>query len=94
VVLGGELQEDQAMTCPKPAPLRVWWRPIAGGDPIIFVRVRSRREAKLVCRTLCEYDIFLVASRIWNDESDLDNSGGVEKFDGRDWVDITEELKP
>jgi hypothetical protein len=66
---------------PKPGALRTWHIPQVPGKPF-QVRVRSLREAKLLLRTLANYDAFQFENRI---KPDYSNAQGLEEFDGKEW---------
>lgn len=56
--------------------LRVWWIPQVPGK-IFYVSVDTIKEAKLVLKTLAEYDLFQLKNNI---KSDFCNAGGFEEY--------------
>lgn len=65
----------------KKGDLRVWWIPQVPGKPF-HVTVKSVDEAKLLLRTLADYDLFQFEHHI---KPDYCNAGGLEEFDGQEW---------
>lgn len=57
--------------------LRVWWIPQVPGKPF-HVSVKSVDEAKLVIRTLANYDLFQFENHI---KGDYCNAGGLEQLE-------------
>lgn len=54
--------------------LRVWWIPQIPGAPF-YVVVASLAEARLILKTLAEYDLFQLKHNI---KPDYSNTGGLE----------------
>jgi hypothetical protein len=57
--------------------LRVWWIPQIPGKPF-HVPVKNIDEAKLLLKTLANYDLFQFKNKI---KGDYANSGGLEVFE-------------
>lgn len=57
--------------------LRVWWIPQIPGSPF-HVKVKNIDEAKLLLKTLANYDLFQFKNKI---KGDYANSGGLEVFE-------------
>lgn len=81
------------MATQKPAhgDLKVWWIPQVPGKafevPVGNVEnSESLRRAKLLLKTLADYDLFLFETR---NRPDYSNSGGLMVYDDReeDWID-------
>lgn len=66
---------------PKDGDLRVWWIPQIPMEPF-NVPVDSVAEAKLVLKTLADYDLFQFAHNV---KPDYSNAGGLNVFDGGEW---------
>lgn len=64
--------------------LRVWWIPQVPGTPF-HVKVKNTDEAKLLLKTLANYDLFQFKNKI---KGDYCNAGGLEVFE-----DISEDPK-
>jgi len=69
------------MTTPESA-LRVWWIPQVGMDTQFHISVTSIEEAKLILRTLADYDLFQFENRV---KPDYCNTGGLEVFEDGEW---------
>lgn len=69
------------MNDPSTGDLRVWHIPQIPGEPF-HVRVDDLARAKLVLRTLADYDLFQHAHRI---KPDYANAQGLEVFEDGDW---------
>lgn len=70
------------MSDPKDGDLRVWWIPQVPMKAF-NVPVKTVDEAKLLLRTLADYDLFQYENRI---KSDYCNTGGLEVFEAEDWM--------
>jgi len=57
--------------------LRVWWIPQVPGKPF-HVKVKNIDEAKLLLKTLANYDMFQFKNKI---KGDYCNAGGLEVFE-------------
>lgn len=57
--------------------LRVWWIPQVPGEPF-YVPVKNINEAKLLLKTLANYDLFQFKNKI---KPDYCNAGGLEVFE-------------
>jgi hypothetical protein len=76
------------MKHPQPGQLQVWWIPQVPGKPFT-VNVETLMEAKLVLKTLEQYDIFQFKQRI---KPAYSNAGGLRVWsehdkDWEDWYD-------
>ena len=67
--------------------LRVWWVPQVPCRPF-YVAVASIDEAKLIYRTLGQYDLFQFSNRI---KPDYCNAGRLQVFDAGEWVEWSDE---
>lgn len=67
--------------------LRVWWIPQVPGAPFL-VPVDSLKEAKLILKTLAEYDQFQLDNRI---KPDYCNAGGLSVLEDGEWNDWYDE---
>jgi len=65
--------------------LRVWWIPQVPMKPF-YQKVKNIEEAKLLLKTLAEYDIFQFENNI---KPDYSNVGGLEYYDEKEskWYD-------
>jgi hypothetical protein len=72
IPIGGTPKVSSAATCI--GNLRVWWIPQIPGAPF-HVPVKNIDEAKLLLKTLANYDLFQFNNRI---KGDYANSGGLE----------------
>ena len=63
--------------------MRVWWIPQVPGKSFL-VPVNTIAEAKLILKTLADYDIFQFKNRI---KPDYCNAGGLMRFERGDWTD-------
>ena len=70
----------------KKGDLRVWWIPQLPMKPF-HVPVKSIREAKLILDTLADYDLFQFENHV---KPDYSNAGGLEEFDGTEWLEDDE----
>lgn len=61
--------------------MRVWWIPQVPMKPF-NVDVENVREAKLLLKTLADYDIFQFENNI---KPDYCNAGGLMTWDGNEW---------
>ena len=62
--------------------MRVWWVPQIPMKPF-RVDVEDLAQAKLLIKTLAEYDIFQFENNI---KPDYCNAGGLEVFEDGEWV--------
>lgn len=62
--------------------LRVWWIPQVPMNPFL-ASVANSDEAKLLLKTLADYDIFQFENNV---KPDYSNAGGLEQFDGEEWT--------
>ena len=67
--------------------LRVWWIPqvpLQRGVEPFYVAVETVDAAKLLLRTLAEYDLYQLDTRI---KPDYSNAGGLERYEAseREW---------
>lgn len=76
---------------PKNGDLKVWWIPQLGINSRFEVPVASVAEAKLLLKTLADYDLFQLENRI---KPDYSNTGGLLVYDtecpdddGDCWID-------
>lgn len=67
---------------PQNGELRVWWIPQIPGIPF-HAKVPSISAAALLIKTFAQYDQFQLDMGI---KPDYANSGGLEVFDGEEWV--------
>lgn len=67
--------------------LRIWWIPQIPMAPF-YVAVEDIKEAKLILKTLADYDLFQYKNKV---KPDYSNVGGLEVFDGLDWVEWEDE---
>lgn len=70
------------MSDPKDGDLRVWWIPQVPMKAF-NVPVKTVDEAKLLLRTLADYDLFQYENRI---KPDYCNMGGLEVFEAEGWM--------
>lgn len=70
------------MSDPKDGDLRVWWIPQIPMKAF-HVPVKTADEAKLLLRTLADYDLFQYENRI---KPDYCNTGGLEVFEAEGWM--------
>jgi hypothetical protein len=63
--------------------LRVWWIPQIPMDSF-YVKVESIKEAKKMLDVLARYDIFQFDNNV---KGDYSNVGGIQEFDGTEWLD-------
>lgn len=70
------------MSDPKDGDLRVWWIPQVPMKAF-HVPVKTVNEAKLLLRTLADYDLFQYENRI---KPDYCNTGGLEVFEAEGWM--------
>ncbi len=63
--------------------LQVWWIPQIPGKQF-HVDVADIKEAKKILSVLAKYDIFQMENNI---KGDFCNAGGLQEFDGEDWID-------
>lgn len=72
---------DCAQACPKGplavGSLRVWWIPQVP-MPAFHVPVVSVSEARLILKTLAEYDLFQLAHKV---KPDFCNAGGLQIYE-------------
>lgn len=66
---------------PSEGDLRVWWIPQVPMKQF-HAPVKDIEQAKLLLRTLAEYDMFQYHNRV---KGDYCNAGGLEVFDGAEW---------
>jgi hypothetical protein len=67
---------------PKANDMRVWWIPQIPMKPF-QVDVEDIAQARLLLRTLADYDAFQFENRI---KPDYCNMGGLEVFEDGEWV--------
>lgn len=72
---------------PSKGDLKVWWVPQLPGEPF-HVAVASPVEARKVLTVLADYDLFQFENKI---KPDYSNAGGLDVFDGNDWVEWLDE---
>lgn len=72
---------------PKLGDLRVWWIPQIPMKPFL-VPVDSYAVARKITKTLAAYDLFQFENKV---KPDYSNAGGVEYFDGEDWLSVDDE---
>jgi hypothetical protein len=82
-----ETQSESKLPPLVSARLRVWWIPQVPMEPF-YVDVRSITEAKLVIKTLADYDLFQFDHHI---KPDYSNVGGLEEFVDGKWIDWEDE---
>lgn len=71
----------------KEVDLKIYWIPQVPMKA--FERpVSSPQEAKKILELLADYDIFQFENKV---KPDYSNSGGLQVFDGEDWVDWEDE---
>lgn len=70
-----------------PFRLRVWWIPQVPMKAF-RVDVKTIEEAKLLLRTLAQYDLFQYENNI---KPDYANAGGLETFEDGDWCEWCDE---
>lgn len=63
--------------------MRVWWIPQVPMKPF-RVAVSNLKEAKLLLKTLADYDLFQYKNKV---KSDYSNAGGLEVFVDGGWCD-------
>lgn len=63
--------------------MRIWWIPQVPGKSFL-VPVTTIAEAKLILKTLADYDIFQLKNRI---KPDYCNAGGLCRFEDGEWCD-------
>lgn len=66
---------------PVNGDLRVWWIPQVPMKPF-RVDVKTIDEAKLLLKTLAQYDLFQLENNI---KPDYSNAGGLEEFVDGEW---------
>lgn len=65
--------------------MRVWWIPQLGMKQVFHVPVKNVDEAKLIMKTLANYDLFQFKNRI---KPDYANVGGLEvQLNSEEWED-------
>lgn len=64
--------------------LRVWWMPQVPMSEVFRVEVENTVQADLLLNTLADYDQFQLDNQI---KPDYANMGGLEMFEGGEWVD-------
>jgi len=77
----------RVMANPKAGDLRVWWVPQVPGQAF-HVPVTSKEEGKLITTVLAFYDLFQLSHNI---KPDYTNAGGIQVYEGGEWVDIDED---
>lgn len=65
------------------AKLRVYWIPALGMNDQFHVEVNTFSEAQLLLSSLADYDLFL---NLHNMKPEYSNTGGLEIFEGNEWV--------
>jgi hypothetical protein len=78
---------NRKSTKPKAGDLRVWWIPQVPGEAF-HVPVSSKEEGKLITTVLAFYDLFQLSHNI---KPDYTNAGGIQVYEGGEWVDIDED---
>ena len=71
---------------PKEGQLRVWWVPqvpIRRGDNAFHIPAKTPEDAAQLLSTLAKYDLYQLYHKI---KPDFSNAGGLEVWDGKDWV--------
>lgn len=71
--------------------LRIWWIPqvpLSKSEEPFYRHVGSVQEAKKILDLLADYDIYQLEHNI---KPDYSNAGGLERFDGDEWVTWTNE---
>lgn len=68
------------MTPPK-KKMRVWWMHAVPG-PIFYTEVFTLVQAKLLLKTLADYDLYLERVGLVGKHG---NAGGLEVHDGKEW---------
>ena len=68
---------------PKEGDLRVWWIPQVPMKPF-YVDVPSLEVAGYIMDVLADYDMFQFENNI---KPDYANAGGVQVFEGGEWID-------
>lgn len=68
--------------------LRIWWIPQIPSNNPFRVNVKDLTEANKLLNTLADYDIYQFDNNI---KPDYSNIGGIEFFDGKEWVEFKEE---
>ena len=63
--------------------LRVWWVPQIPMNSF-YVKVESIKDAKRIMNILAQYDDFEFKNKV---KPDYSNVGGLQIFDGIEWVD-------
>jgi hypothetical protein len=72
---------------PDVQDLRIWWIPQIPGTAFEW-RVADLAQAALILDAFAAYDDFQYAERV---KGDYCNTGGLQIFDGSDWVDWEDE---
>jgi len=63
--------------------LRVWWIPQVPMNSF-YVYVKTIKEAKLIIQVLADYDTFQFENKV---KPDYSNVGGLQVYDGEEWID-------
>jgi hypothetical protein len=71
---------------PKEGDLRIWWIPQVPMHPF-RIPVSDPTQAAKILDVLADYDIFQFKNRI---KPDYCNAGGLEVFEGGEWVEWEE----
>ena len=75
--------QKEHFSSPKEGDLRIWWIPQVPMNSFHYP-VKSIHEAKLMLETLAQYDLFQYEHNI---KPDFSNAGGLEIFEGEEWLD-------
>lgn len=79
--------EEPRAVAPINGELRVWWIPQVPGDAF-HTPVKTIAEAKLLIDTMSRYDMFQFEQKI---KPDYSNAGGLEVWDGTEWLEWLDE---